>query len=336
MAISSQHHSFDIRLAGLYGVEEAILIHHFQHWVRINYAAGRNIKDGRCWTYQSRREIQLHFPYWNVERIRYLCQRLVELGVLVTANYNKSAIDKTLWYAFVNEKAFGVDGESSNKFYERENPHSSGKIPVPCGKSPKPIPDTKSSDTKLQIKAKKERAEKSASPPPPSDCPYSGRFEERIQMTMQQYKRIAEKHGPEKIDEYAEKLYRWSHNNESAFKKKKRHDLVIEDWIEKDLREAALTKVHKEPWTEKNLNPAQIKNWRENQELIEDLKKELPFKCKGLEFYYKAHLLKDKSVDNFSVSGLISHKDFCRVLEKHLDVDILNVRFPNEQVPIEV
>lgn len=146
MNISSQHHSFDILLAAKFGVEESILIHHFQHWIRINRYRKRNIRDDRCWSYQSRKDIQAHFPYWNVDRVKYLCEKLVFMGVLMTANFNKNPIDKTLWYAFVDEKTFGVDEESSNIFYEGQ------KCPS-MGKSAQPIPDTRNTDTKNCAKA---------------------------------------------------------------------------------------------------------------------------------------------------------------------------------------
>lgn len=170
--LSSQHHSFDIAIAAKYGVEEAILIHHFMHWIRINQVAKRNIRDGKCWTYQSRKEICLHFPYWNYEKIRTLTEKLVSLGVLVTANYNKLKMDRTLWYAFANEKEFFVDPENSRKVYERENPllpdnpheiqekFTKGKFPKWKGKIPTAVPDSLSSDTK-----EKERERESAAPP---------------------------------------------------------------------------------------------------------------------------------------------------------------------------
>lgn len=169
--LSSQHHSFDIALAARYGVEEAIFIHHFMHWIRINRAAGRNIKEGRCWTYQSRKEIALHFPYWNLERVRYLGDKLVEMGVIITGNFNKSKMDKTIWYAFVNEKQFGLDEESSKNLYERENPHSSAEIPNSCGKIDTPIPDSKSSDSKSSDKGISNKPPISKCKPPKSAAP---------------------------------------------------------------------------------------------------------------------------------------------------------------------
>ena len=133
--ISSIHHSFDINLAAMYGVEEAILIHHFQHWIGINARAGRNERDGKTWTYQTRQSIAEHFHYWNYDKVKYLCEKLVKLGVLEIANYNKASFDKTLWYAFVDEKSFGIY-KNPNKSYEGQKCPSKGK-------SAQPIPDTK-------------------------------------------------------------------------------------------------------------------------------------------------------------------------------------------------
>lgn len=141
MSLSSQHHSFDISLAAEYGIEEAILIHHFQHWIRVNKSRGRNHIDGKTWTYQSRKDIEAHFPYLNEEKIRYACEKLVKEGILLTANYNKNKIDKTLWYAFVDEEKFIP--EISKNVYERENSQSTGKKAIRGGKIPTPIPDTK-------------------------------------------------------------------------------------------------------------------------------------------------------------------------------------------------
>lgn len=160
-------HMFDISIASEFGVEEAILIGHFQYWIRINKRNERNFIEGSTWTYQTRKEILSHFPYWNYERVKYLTERLVALQVLKTGNFNKSPIDKTLWYAFLDEKRFGLDDESlknlyegqnslsykdfenkgnipknSRNLYDRENSLSIGKIPHPIGKIPSPIPDT--------------------------------------------------------------------------------------------------------------------------------------------------------------------------------------------------
>lgn len=111
-------HSFDIGLAAKYGTNEAILIAHFQFWIGLNRAKEIHIHDGRCWTYQSRKDIQAQFPYWTEKEVRNLCDKLVNLSVLIKGNYSKNPLNRTVWYAFFNEKKFRVDGDCSNNLYK--------------------------------------------------------------------------------------------------------------------------------------------------------------------------------------------------------------------------
>lgn len=117
----SLHHSFDIDLAAEYGLEEAILIHHFQHWIQINKRLKRNSHEGKTWTYQTLNQIAAYFPYWSVDQIVTLLERLTHgksrfqkekqyEPVLLKGNFNKDKTDHTLWYAFVNEEKFIILG----------------------------------------------------------------------------------------------------------------------------------------------------------------------------------------------------------------------------------
>lgn len=148
--ITSVHHSFDINLATKYGVHEAILIHHFQHWIRFNKIKGKNHHDGRTWTYQSREDLAIHFPYMNANQIRRLTDKLVKYKVLMKGNYNKSHMDKTIWYAFENEEEFSI-----GKFAT-----STGKNANGVDENAKAIPDTKpdtkpDKDTSLKVSSDK-------------------------------------------------------------------------------------------------------------------------------------------------------------------------------------
>ena len=126
--MASLSHSFDLTLASKYGVDEAILIHHFQHWVYRNKKSGKNLKDGRTWTYQTIEEIAIHFPYWTKDQIREIIDRLVKgknrkskkrkndfEPVLIKGNFNKSPFDTTTWYAFADKVNLQilVQGEKS-------------------------------------------------------------------------------------------------------------------------------------------------------------------------------------------------------------------------------
>jgi len=161
MTLSSVHHSFDINLAMIYGMTEAILIHHFQHWIGVNKRLQRNSHEGRTWSYQTIDEICAHFPYLSKEDVRGALERLCNgksrrqksaepdfEPVLIKGNFNKTPFDRTVWYAF------------SNSVYERVNSQmDQGIVPNPIGYPPTPIPDT-IPDTKT----KKKNTEPSVAP----------------------------------------------------------------------------------------------------------------------------------------------------------------------------
>lgn len=109
MQTSSKHHSFDIEIAAQYGIEEAIIIHHFQHWISVNEKLNRNFIEGRTWTYQTQEEIAAHFPYLNKRKVKYTIERLIKKEILLTGNFNKKKMDKTLWYTFKNKEILTKD-----------------------------------------------------------------------------------------------------------------------------------------------------------------------------------------------------------------------------------
>jgi len=136
----SVHHSFDVDIAAEYGIYEAVMIHHFQHWIRHNKALGQNFIDGRTWTYQTRKEIAAHYPYMSEPQVKRLLLKLVKKEVLMTANYNSTRFDRTKWFAFKDEEKFRIN-ESSTPCTNSDN--GSGEIG-------QPIPHTKT-NTKKKI-----------------------------------------------------------------------------------------------------------------------------------------------------------------------------------------
>lgn len=129
----SLHHSFDIDLAEKYGVHEAIIIHHFQHWIRINQKLKRNLNLGRTWTYQTLDEIAAHFPYLSKSEVFEIIEKLCngrgrrskksELfdPVLMKGNFNKKKYDTTTWYAFVSEEMFTVLAQAKTGIGSSQN-----------------------------------------------------------------------------------------------------------------------------------------------------------------------------------------------------------------------
>jgi hypothetical protein len=164
--LSSQHHSFDIQIAQEYGITEAIIIHHIQHWIGVNQRKPNgkktSFRDGKWWTYQTVDDIAAHFPYLSksqvVTAIERLCNGKTRFEkekkfepILVKGNFNKLKYDHTSWYSFVNEEKFTFLCIHKKGFVDPQ----SGS----CG-STRPIPDTKT-DAK---ETNKPEAPASASP----------------------------------------------------------------------------------------------------------------------------------------------------------------------------
>lgn len=138
------HHSFDADVATeLKSLDLAVLIHHLQYWIRHNAKTGKNFHEERTWTYQTLKDIAAHFPYWSHKQVERLMIKLVELEILIKGNFNNSAYDRTVWYAFKNEERFSI---SRNR--EMDLPESGNQDP----EIGTPIPD---SNTYLKKKKKK-------------------------------------------------------------------------------------------------------------------------------------------------------------------------------------
>lgn len=130
-------YQFDINVAQKYGVDEAIILSRFRHWIKGNRANGKNFHEGRTWSYNSIRALAEIWPFWSVDHIRRKLERLVELGVLVKGNYNYSGYDRTLWYAFKNEKTWFQSREPILQKRKMDLAQS----PNPFGKNAEPIPN---------------------------------------------------------------------------------------------------------------------------------------------------------------------------------------------------
>jgi hypothetical protein len=118
---TSPSHSYDTAIAAEYGIEQAALIHFFQYKIKVARLNKEGVKEGRCWTRQTRKDIQAHFPNLTLTLIRYHCQELIKKGILITDNFNEIPVDRTLWYAFADEKKFSVDEESLKRFDSKES-----------------------------------------------------------------------------------------------------------------------------------------------------------------------------------------------------------------------
>lgn len=97
------NHSFRVDVAERYGVNAAIIGEYMSFWLSKNAADGRNVHDGRAWTYGSIKSFAKLFPYLSEKAIRTALNKLIDAGILTTGNYNQTPYDRTLWYALTDE-----------------------------------------------------------------------------------------------------------------------------------------------------------------------------------------------------------------------------------------
>lgn len=116
--------SFYAEHAVAYGLNEAILLEHFVHWIAHNRNEKVNFREGRTWTFGSVKALQMKFPFWTNRQVHYALESLIKQGVLVTANFNGSKYNRRLWYAFSDESAFlGHFTNLENAVYKNDNSH---------------------------------------------------------------------------------------------------------------------------------------------------------------------------------------------------------------------
>lgn len=144
-------HSFDIDIAKDYGILEAILLNNLWFWIEKNRANDVNYYDGYYWTYNSTRAFGELFPYASQRKIQNALNHLKELEIIQTGNYNKSAYDRTTWYAFTKK----------GKCIMQKCKMEDVKMGNGLSENVKPIPDI-NSNNKQDNNKKKERKNKTS------------------------------------------------------------------------------------------------------------------------------------------------------------------------------
>lgn len=94
-------HSFDIEEAQKYGVNSAVILHNLRFWIAKNKANDKHFYDGQYWTYNSVKAFAELFPYLSEKQIRSSLDKLEELQVIKSGEYNSAAHDRTKWYCLL-------------------------------------------------------------------------------------------------------------------------------------------------------------------------------------------------------------------------------------------
>lgn len=123
-------HHFDVEIAKQYGLVEAVLLNHFEYWIELNRANEKNFFEGRYWTFNSMKAFVEIFPYLSEKKIRNALKNLQDSGLIMTGNFNKSAYDRTLWYAFT-DLAESILPKGQMDIAETSNGSSKKGEPIP-------------------------------------------------------------------------------------------------------------------------------------------------------------------------------------------------------------
>lgn len=115
-------------LACLIGLNEAIVLNQIHYWLEKNREKDKNFIDGRIWVFNTYQEWKNdNFPFWSVETVKRTFSKLEKDGILISANYNKMAIDRTKWYSINYEKLQEIlknQRLGQNDTMERSNCHN--------------------------------------------------------------------------------------------------------------------------------------------------------------------------------------------------------------------
>ena len=123
-------HVFDIEIAQKYGIAAAIILENLGYWIRRNEANETNFHDGYFWTYNSKRALAELFPYLTERKIGIAFQKLIDEGLVLTGNYNKNPMDRTLWYA-LSEKGKCILHYCEMHFTSTSNGFCGNAGPIP-------------------------------------------------------------------------------------------------------------------------------------------------------------------------------------------------------------
>ena len=122
-------HFFNPNIAEEYGVNSAILLQNIAFWIEKNQANDKNYIEGYYWTYSSIKAFQELFPYLTARAISTALQKLEDGGIIITGNHNKSAYDRTKWYA-ITEKGFSILQNREMEELKSENGNSENVEPI--------------------------------------------------------------------------------------------------------------------------------------------------------------------------------------------------------------
>lgn len=113
--------TFNSEVAERYDIYVAMVLSQINYWLQ-KYTEkndSKHNKDGRFWVYNSFESWREQMPYMSISTIRRATKKLIDEGILLKGNYNKSPIDKTSWYTIDYDKLDDLFSENTSICSER-------------------------------------------------------------------------------------------------------------------------------------------------------------------------------------------------------------------------
>lgn len=142
-------HGFDVEIASLIGLDEAIMLNSIDFWIRKNRANGRHENEGKFWMYNSAEAFTELFPYWTAKQIRRILDSLIKKAIVIKGQFGGS--DRTLWFAISDTcKSILPNGQMDFHITKREDGSAqTGK----CSTVAKPVTDLEDGKAKASAVA---------------------------------------------------------------------------------------------------------------------------------------------------------------------------------------
>ena len=131
-------HSFNVEIAKLYGIEEAVVLNNLFFWIRKNEANEQHFHDGRYWTFNTNKALSSLFPYISESKMFRVLKHLEEEGIILKGNYNKEKWDRTCWYSLSDKGLLLLNYQFQNEgmhFAEMKNGDLQNEVTIPDNKT---------------------------------------------------------------------------------------------------------------------------------------------------------------------------------------------------------
>lgn len=203
---------FNAEMARLFGIDEAVFVHNVIYWIKKNEANGKNIFDGKAWTYNTAKALTELFPFWTDRQIQRVIKNCRDKGLIETRQLSENKRDRTLYYT-VTETVKCIYANGGMVEPKRVNGFTQTRKCIYSTDSNTNNKPDRESETRLQITY------------------VMGEFE-NVNLTLEELNKLKSRWSPEQVESMIENLSSYLVNNTK--KKYKNHYAVLLTWLRRD------------------------------------------------------------------------------------------------------